>query len=171
MLVEDKEKGVKWRFTGFYGSPYVQDRSDSWVVLKKLTVGEAIPWLVCGDFNEIMYGFEKKGGLPRDERRMELFRKTLEDCHLYDVGFMGRWFTWERGNLPETNIQERLDRGVANTEWIVLFPEVKAQHLTHTFLDHCPILLDTMKYEDLGWISNFRFEACGKILQGNCFKD
>lgn len=60
MLVEDKEKGVKWRFTGFYGSSYAQDRNDSCEVLKKLAVGEAIPWLVCGDFNKIMYGFEKK---------------------------------------------------------------------------------------------------------------
>lgn len=83
----------------------------------------------------------------------------LEDCHLYDVGFVGRWFTWERGNLPETNIQERLDRRVANTEWIMLFPNVKVQHFTHTFSDHYPLLLDTRKSEDLGWISNFRFEA------------
>lgn len=93
MLVEDKEKRVKWRFTGFYGSPYVQDRNNTWEVLKRLAVGEVIPWLVRGDFNEIMYGFEKKRGLPRNERRMELFWKTLEDCQLYDVGFEGSWFT------------------------------------------------------------------------------
>ncbi|XP_016676523.1 uncharacterized protein [Gossypium hirsutum] len=57
-----------------------------------------------------------KGGLPREEKRMELFQKTLEECQLNDVGFSGRWFAWERGNLPETNIRERLDRGVANTK-------------------------------------------------------
>ncbi|MBA0763221.1 hypothetical protein Gotri_012708 [Gossypium trilobum] len=35
---------------------------------------------------------------------MKAFRKTLEECQLEDI----------RGNLPETNIKERLDRGVAN---------------------------------------------------------
>ncbi|MBA0770325.1 hypothetical protein Gotri_018977 [Gossypium trilobum] len=42
--------------------------------------------------------------MPREERRMEAFRETLEECQLKDIG----------GNLPETNIKERLDRGVVN---------------------------------------------------------
>ncbi|KAG8474214.1 hypothetical protein CXB51_034100 [Gossypium anomalum] len=66
-------------------------------------VGE-LSWMVCGDFNEILYGFEKIGGLPRDKGRMEAFRKVLEECNLMDMRF-----TWERGNLPKTNIQERSD--------------------------------------------------------------
>lgn len=74
----------------------------------------ATHWFVCGDFNEIMHGFEKKGGIPREEKRMKVFRNALEDCRLMDVGYSGKWFTWERRNLPETNIRERLDRGMAN---------------------------------------------------------
>lgn len=42
---------------------------------------------------------KKKGGLLRDERRMEMFREALDFCHLSDVGYSSRWFTWERGNL------------------------------------------------------------------------
>ncbi|MBA0818435.1 hypothetical protein Gohar_021253 [Gossypium harknessii] len=89
---------------------------ESWNLLRRLCNQVEYPWLVCGDFNEILYGYEKKGGLAREERRMEAFRKVLEDCSLVDVGYSGNWFTWERGNLPETNIQERLDRGVATEE-------------------------------------------------------
>ncbi|KAH1113973.1 hypothetical protein J1N35_007351 [Gossypium stocksii] len=82
VLVDDKEGRERWRYTGFYGTPYVQDRNESWEVLKSLIAVEDIPWFVCGDFNEIMYGFEKKGGLPRDEGRMEMFRNTLERARL-----------------------------------------------------------------------------------------
>lgn len=78
---------------------------------------------------------------------------------MYDVGFEGSWFTWERGNLPETNIREQLDRGVANMGWITLFPEVKAQHLIHSFSDHCPLLIDTTKNGVKVQNINFKFEA------------
>lgn len=75
------------------------------------------------------------------------------------MGFEGSWFTWERGSLPKTNIQERLDRGVANTDWITLFPEVKVQHLVHLFSNHCPLLINTGRYEEQLGNNNFKFEA------------
>ncbi|KAA3473894.1 reverse transcriptase [Gossypium australe] len=147
------------RFTGFYGPRNEHDRSNAWAELMSLYIEEMFPWFVCGDFNEIMYGFEKKGGVPRDERRMELFRKVLSECRLMDMGFSRRWFTWERGNLLETNIRERLDRGVANEEWLAMFPKVSIQHLTHSFSDHCPLLVNTKRAKQGAKEVAFRFEA------------
>lgn len=37
---------------------------------------------------------------------------------MFDIGYSELWFTWERGNSPETNIRERLDKGVTNVEWL-----------------------------------------------------
>ncbi|KAK5776152.1 hypothetical protein PVK06_044111 [Gossypium arboreum] len=53
------------------------------------------------------------GGL-REEARMEVFRRTLESCELVDISYSGPWFTWERGQLLENNVRERIDRGVVN---------------------------------------------------------
>lgn len=106
-----------------------------------------------------MYGSKKKRGLPRDERKMDLFRKTLEDCQLSDIRYFGRWFTWERGNLPETNIRERLDRGVANARWVSMFLEVKVQHLVHSFSDHFPLLTDTSNVGERLRNKIYKFEA------------
>ncbi|MBA0845642.1 hypothetical protein Goarm_022211 [Gossypium armourianum] len=58
---------------GFYSSPYVNNKSVSWNLLKKLGQDRNHPWLVSGDFNEIMYSFEKYGGIPREESRMAAF--------------------------------------------------------------------------------------------------
>ncbi|KAA3482830.1 BEACH domain-containing lvsC [Gossypium australe] len=55
---------------------------------------------------------ENVGRVLKEEIRMEAFRKALDDCKLGDVGYLRIWFTWERGNLPETNIKETLDRGL-----------------------------------------------------------
>ncbi|KAA3484877.1 reverse transcriptase [Gossypium australe] len=102
---------------------------------------------------------KKKEGLPRDERRMEVFRNVLEDCHLMDVGYSGNWFTWERGNLPETNIQERLDRGVANENWMSMFLEATIQHLVHSISDHCPLLITTKKEDNKKSWKTFKFKV------------
>lgn len=82
-----------WRWTGFYGSPYIRDRGRTWDLLRTLGNHQNMPWLVSGDFNEILYAHDKKGGLPRDERGREEFRNVLEDCGLEDIGFSGPWFT------------------------------------------------------------------------------
>lgn len=74
---------------------------------------------------------------------MGAFCSVLDDYKLSDIGYSGLWFTWERGNHPETNIRERLNRAIANDEWRGLFPLVKVRYLSHFFFDHCPLLVDT----------------------------
>ncbi|KAL1101097.1 hypothetical protein V6Z11_D05G275300 [Gossypium hirsutum] len=93
VIVEEGGDNKRWRFTSFYGSPYSWDRGDAWNLLRQLRCNGDYPWLICGDFNEILYGFEKNGGLPREERRMEDFRQVLEECSLNDLGYSGKWFT------------------------------------------------------------------------------
>lgn len=122
VVFEELDEDRKWRFIGFYGSFYAHDRRESWDLLCQLGQHRDLPWLVVDDFNEIMYACEKMRGLPRDERRTKIFRDVLKECHLINIGYFGTWFTWERGNLMETNAQERLHRRVACVEWMSLFP-------------------------------------------------
>ncbi|MBA0754491.1 hypothetical protein Gogos_021309, partial [Gossypium gossypioides] len=96
VMVKEGTDEEEWRFTGFYGSPYANNKSDTWNLLKKLGQNRNHPWLVSGDFNEIMYSYEKCGGVPREESRMEAFREVLEEYLLEDLGYSGVWFTWER---------------------------------------------------------------------------
>lgn len=115
--------------------------------------------VVCGDFNEIMYSFEKKEGWPQDEKRIEAFREVLRDCQLYDLGYSGHWFTWERGNFQTKNIWERLDRGVTNESMIEIFPSMEIRHLLHTYSDHYPFLFFLDPREVFCSTRSFRFEA------------
>ncbi|KAH1030998.1 hypothetical protein J1N35_043172 [Gossypium stocksii] len=169
VFIDDNSRSLKWRLTGFYGSPYMHDRDESWNLLRHLSNGVALPWLVIRDFNEILYGFEKRGGVPREERRMEGFRKVLADCNLADVGYLGNWFTWERGNLAETNIQGRLDRGVANDDLFSIFPNYVIQHLPHSFSDHCPLFVLTDREDSRIIRKEFKFEAWW-IMKGDFFE-
>ncbi|KAH1082010.1 hypothetical protein J1N35_021771 [Gossypium stocksii] len=93
---------------------------------------------------------------------MNEFRTTLEDCGLNDLGYIGGWFTWERGRFLATNIRERLDRGVASLNWMSIHQCYQLEHLSHFFSDHCPILLDTKGKKMSNFCNKnkiFRFEA------------
>ena len=106
-----------WKFTGFYGYPVAGDRWKSWNTLRRLFESHSLPWLCAGDFNEILYDNEKLGGVLRSTKLMENFRGVLNDCNLQEVSFCGPKFTWTRGKCP-TMILERLDRRLANEEWL-----------------------------------------------------
>ncbi|KAK5777636.1 uncharacterized protein LOC108481413 [Gossypium arboreum] len=93
---------------------------------------------------------------------MNAFREALEDCELNDFGFVGQWYTWERGRLAGNNIQERLDRGVANQEWWKLFNNYSVQYLQHGLSDYCPVIVDTRGDENTRTLDShkkFRFNV------------
>lgn len=129
VIVKGREEDDEWRFTEFYGSQFANRRRNSWTGVRRLGVDSSLLWLMSGDFNEILYAFKKKGGLSREERRMEEFREALVDYGLVDIGFSGPWFTWERQNLPTTNIRERW---IGGCKWKLVNLLSKCFHLSFT---------------------------------------
>lgn len=53
---------------------------------------------------------KKEVGVDRVCQEMTHFRDTIDDLSLRDLGYIGVWYTWERGNSPSICIRERLDR-------------------------------------------------------------
>ncbi|KAA3460530.1 reverse transcriptase [Gossypium australe] len=138
VLVKEDGNQEDWRFTGLYGSPYLRDQNLVWNLLKRLS---------------------QEGGLPRDHKRMEIFRDTLEECNLMGIGYSRVWYTWERGNLSDTNIRERLDRGVANEKWRNLFPLGSIHHFPYSTSDHCPLIINTDHASRIYRVRDFHFEV------------
>ena len=62
-IVENPEK--IWRLTGIYGEPRWEDKYKTWDKMRELKNNSNLPWVVIGDFNEIIFSHEKKGGNPR----------------------------------------------------------------------------------------------------------
>lgn len=72
----------KWRFTGFYGFSEQNLRYRSWDLLRDLQGRSSLPWVVGGDFNEILADVEKSGGGARSPGLMNAFREVFSDCGL-----------------------------------------------------------------------------------------
>lgn len=81
---------------------------------------------------------------------------------LIDLGFAGQKFTWNHGGNVSTRHSSRLDRGQCDGAWKCCFPLASIAHLTHSYLDHCPMLLqlDPGLGQSLG-DKPFKFRPCG----------
>ncbi|XP_058726319.1 uncharacterized protein LOC131597652 [Vicia villosa] len=103
--------GVEWRLTAIYASSFEQKRKLMWDALKSIATSENFPWLAAGDFNDIAYATEKRGGGCVSSRKCNTFRNNTEECNLSDMGSSGPKFTWRGGIYRRgQRIFERLDR-------------------------------------------------------------
>lgn len=72
-----------------------------------------------------------------------------------------------KGNFESTNVRERLDRSVANSEWLNLFHDFSITHLPHSFSDHCLLFIQTELNEYPAGKKRFKFESWW-ILEPSC---
>uniref|UniRef100_A0A803LZT1 Endonuclease/exonuclease/phosphatase domain-containing protein n=1 Tax=Chenopodium quinoa TaxID=63459 RepID=A0A803LZT1_CHEQI len=131
----------KWRFSGIYGFPEEENKIKTTLILKNLWNGQGGPWLLGGDFNLLLQSSEKQGGRVFCNEEADIFREAIDHCQLEDMGYIGHNFTWSNNRGGGENIQERLDRFLANCEWRERFPGSFVTHLTKRKSDHLPILL------------------------------
>ena len=134
-LVKVKSPSVSFLLIAVYTPPQFHKRKFFWEYLQNLALHVSLPWVLLGDFNDMISDEEKLGGLPVNRTRMSAFRNCMDNYGLIDLGFHGPHYTW-------TN-RERLDRELGNAEWATLFPTVEIHHLLKVKSDHCLILLST----------------------------
>ncbi|TXG67033.1 hypothetical protein EZV62_008308 [Acer yangbiense] len=103
--------------SGFYKEPKAGNRVFSWELLIRLHSIDNLHWLCGGDFNELLFRNEKKDRSDKSFTNMLQFREVVNDCDLVDLGFSGSMFTWNNKRDGKANIQERLDRFLANSKW------------------------------------------------------
>ena len=164
----------EWHFTGFYGHPKTAKRGDSWTLLRRLQRYDDMPWLVVGDFNEILEANEKSGRILRPWHQMDDFCQALSDCALQDMGFQGNRFTWWNGRYEDDCVYERLDRGVCSATWKTLFPFTQVRHIPFLNSDHDALVVVIKQTEErqVKRKTRFRFEnnwlqadGCEKIVK------
>lgn len=83
----------KWLLCAVYASNSSQLCTNIWESLMDLHDTFNIPWLIRGDFNNILYSREKFGGLPFNVNRVEKFANCIAYCKLIGLGFRGSRFT------------------------------------------------------------------------------
>lgn len=116
------------------------------------------PWLIGGDFNEIIHASDKFGGRTINIFRYNKFLDCINYCHLSDLGYKGSRYAWTNSRCISHNILEHIDRFLANYNWINYYPDALVTHLLRTHYDHCLFLLQ-LNYRSLPHQKLFRFKT------------
>ncbi|XP_074362452.1 uncharacterized protein LOC141702724 [Apium graveolens] len=92
------------------------------------------------------------------------------------MDILGHQYAWERGRNTDHWIEIRLDRVLANAQWLELFPTAKVYNLKRSPSDYSPLLL-VPESQHKGVKNKFHFEnswllepACFQIVK-DCWED
>lgn len=102
-----------------------------------------------GDLNEVLHRSEE-GVQERSYAQMAGFREMVDVCGLYDLGYEGRRWTFERRVAGGSYCRVRLDRALATADWSTLFSLAIVSHHTAAASDYGPILF-RWKHASKGW--------------------
>ncbi|GKV21679.1 hypothetical protein SLEP1_g31635 [Rubroshorea leprosula] len=149
---------IDWFLSGIYGRPQIATRALLWNELSTIAENISMPWMMIGDFNDVLDQSEKFGGNRICQARFRAYLECMNNCNMIDLGFVGNRFTWINMRFSHQLIRERLDRAWENPEWKLLFPEATLFHLPRTSSDHCPILLDLKPFTPRTGSRPFRME-------------
>ncbi|KAB5560806.1 hypothetical protein DKX38_005763 [Salix brachista] len=100
-----------WLLTVVYANPNPRIRESLWTYFDGLAKTSNLPWLVMGDFNDIVCASEKCGGNLDSGGSASV--DWIDRNHLIDLGFSGSKFTWCNKRNAEGIIWKRIDRDFA----------------------------------------------------------
>lgn len=126
-----------WICIAVYASPNSTIRDTFWSHLCNLSPNIQSSWLLMGDWNEILLPSEQKGCIFSHSRSIA-FRRVLDVSGLLDLNTSGGKFTWHR-KQGYKQMAKKLDRGLANLQWRLAFPEAFIEVLCRLHSDHNPL--------------------------------
>ena len=94
IVIKVLSSDLSWILTCIYASLRFVERKLLWGNLSNVALLHNLPWVMLGDFNELLSNDDKSGGNPVNMSRALLFKDCLDSCGMIDLGFHGARYTW-----------------------------------------------------------------------------
>jgi hypothetical protein len=94
-LIWDGEHHAAWRGTFVFGEARTHERHRMWELIRRIKPCQNAPWMMIGDFNEVIWSFEHFSNRQRPTKQILDSREVLSHCDLHVVGFIGLPWTYD----------------------------------------------------------------------------
>ena len=131
--------------SAIYADNTVDEKKILWDTLLDVKASLSLhnsPWIIGGDFNEIIHCAEHSSpAFNNITPQMIEFKDCIDELEVRDLRFHGPPFTWSNKQSSDP-ISKKLDRVMINEEWLLTFPNSLAQFMLPDFSDHTPSLVN-----------------------------
>ncbi|XP_074283135.1 uncharacterized protein LOC141607680 [Silene latifolia] len=135
------QNNFTWQCSVVYGFNKNADWKELWQSLLDIHSSIQGPWMVMGDFNNVL-NMDERIGAPVTVAEVKDFQECVDTCGLYDLSSTGAYFTWNNKQEGNERVFSRIDRVLANDEWILNGPDGSITFLPEGLYDHSPCLIE-----------------------------
>ena len=111
LAVQVSKLKLNFFITTIYASNLFVERLVLWELLSRMATDINTPWIMIGDFNEILSNSTKWGSRSIDQNRVDKYQDYMNSCGMIDLGFIGPPFMWSKMSKDTSHlIKTRIDR-------------------------------------------------------------
>ncbi|XP_021751627.1 uncharacterized protein LOC110717281 [Chenopodium quinoa] len=136
-LVTHRASMKSFWVTMVYGLNDASEREKLWEQIFDLATSISEPWLIAGDFNNIL-NLEDKLGSPCTIAEVKKFRTCLRSNDQMDFNTGGMFFTWNNKQEGRDKVCTKIDRVIVYRFWLSIFPHFSAEFLPEGLMDQSP---------------------------------
>ncbi|XP_070015991.1 uncharacterized protein [Nicotiana sylvestris] len=140
-LVQDRVGIIDCVVTTIYGYNTIEQRKQLWSGLKSIAAGNTKPWLLCGDFNAVLYINDRLMGNPITYTEVRDFAYCVATLTLNELAWTEDNYTWSNKQYGVERNDSRIDRAFGNYEWMMQWGHMITEYGLPYISYHSPILI------------------------------
>ncbi|XP_058767824.1 uncharacterized protein LOC131641534 [Vicia villosa] len=158
--VYTKDGVLSHHLTTVYAHNQLNNRRILWQDLNRISAHLQGPWMVVGDFNNILKVGDRIGGNEIHLAEYIDMEDMMATSNLSEHETIGAWFTWSNKQVANP-ISSRIDRALVNAEWHRRFPNSSVEVLNPNISDHTPLRIKLDSIQTVKKIKHrFKFLNC-----------
>ncbi|XP_019241883.1 PREDICTED: uncharacterized protein LOC109221907 [Nicotiana attenuata] len=130
--------------TSIYARNKVQERASLWHDLQILGSHIQIPWLISGDFNNVLTTKDRLGQLMTTNEVHD-FKQCIDNMQLTPLKTKGCFFTWCNKQNANDRVYSKIDWAFGNFSWTQTYGHLEADFLKPGVSDQSPIVVQLWK--------------------------
>ncbi|XP_058727038.1 uncharacterized protein LOC131598458 [Vicia villosa] len=132
------DKRIHYLATIVYAMNQLERRKCLWEQIENLGTNTSIPWIVMGDYNNVLTSQDRIGGNQVNIAEYKDLADMMHRTGLFEAPTRGRHFTWFN-NHSDGAIYSIIDRLIANVQWFQTFQDAHVEVLHPNVSDHSPL--------------------------------